>query len=166
MEVIAYGFVTIGMYILASSTKSYTTYTGWSRAQMIMLSLFQTDVSKELMVYNAYGCFFAVHCFYALTKYEVLHTLASRSLSPYSWYQICPHKKLLHFIGDFVLHGTPILIVKNYSITVHPYYWLVAAIPHCGYCYCLTKSWNPAPLYGVKNYPYYMVGWEHWLDII
>ena len=160
--VVSYAMATFFMY-----TIKFPTYTGWSRLQSICCIpfLYTTDASiaTDLIILNSFGCLFSVHVFYSLSQYHILHTLASRSLQPYAFYQQSNHKKQLHYIADFILHGTPACLCVFLNPTPYAYQsyvWILPAMTHVTYPYFLTGSFNPAPLYKMTGYDdAYKHGW-------
>jgi len=158
---ISYNMATLLMYSV-----SHKYYTGWSRMQIFFcipyLYTNQSKYASDLIFINSLGCFISVHCFYCLSGYEVLHILASRSLSSFHMYKTCNHKKLLHFIADFMVHGTPCLFALRLPRESHPYknyMWILPALTHVSYPYMLTGSFDPAPLYNITGYSNYKLGW-------
>jgi len=156
-----YNMATILMY--ASRHKHYT---GWSRMQILFcIPFLYTNhylYASDLIFINSFGCFISVHVFYCLSGYDILHILASRSLSSFYLYQVCNYKKLVHFIADFIIHGTPCLVALRLPRESHPYknyMWILPALTHVSYPYLLTGSFNPAPLYNITGYSNYKLGW-------
>jgi hypothetical protein len=149
---LSYHSATMIMYALG-----HKKYTGWSRLQSMFCIPFlftsYSNVATELIWLNSFGCALSVHLFYAVTHYEVLHLLASRSLSSSSYYQKTRYKKLCHFIADAILHGTPCLLCLGLSRERQPYVWIVPALTHVSYPYIMIGTWNPSSLYGVDDYP-------------
>ena len=160
--VVSYTMATFFMY-----TIQHPNYTGWSRLQSICCIPFlytnDAPLATDLIILNSFGCLFSVHLFYILSQYEILHTLASRSLQPYAFYRQSNHKKQLHYIADFIVHGTPACL----CVFLHPtsydyksYVWILPVVPHVTYSYFLTRSFNPAPLYKISGYDDdYKLGW-------
>jgi hypothetical protein len=141
-------------------------YTGWSRLQICYCIPFlytpYYQYAADLIIINSFGCFISVHMFYCLSRYEILHILASRSLSSFRFYQTCKYKKIMHFIADFIIHGTPCLVALRLPRDPHPYknyMWILPAMTHVSYPYLLTGSFNPAPLYNITGYSNYKLGW-------
>lgn len=165
LSILSYTSATFLMYSMAkyNENKKYQTYTGWSRLQILFCIPFYTNPKVcDLIFLNSFGCFISVHMFYCLSNYEILHTLASRSLSPYDFYIQSKHKKMLHFMADFILHGSPCLFslcLKNEPYPYKEYVWLLPAITHVTYPYLLTKSFDPSPLYNITGYSNYQIGW-------
>jgi hypothetical protein len=156
-----YNMATILMYAFR-----HKHYTGWSRMQILFCIPFlytkHYPYASDLIFINSFGCFISVHIFYCLSWYDILHILASRSLTPFHFYQTCHYKKLVHFIADFIIHGTPCLVALRLPREPHPYknyMWILPALTHVSYPYLLTGSFNPAPLYNITGYSNYKLGW-------
>jgi hypothetical protein len=179
LPIISYCSATLIMYNLSISqeNKIYNKYTGWSRLQIIFCIPFlfyennMSYIASDLIYFNSFGCLFAVHVFYFLSKYRVLDILASRSLKKYAIYQkLCyfiKYKIIIHLIADLILHGTPAIVSYLYlkPTPIYPYkkyLWLLPAISHVLYPYLLIKTWNPIKLYEINIiFPnwIYMLGW-------
>ena len=132
-------------------------YTGWSRIQLLCCIPWLPDpVATDLILLNAFGCLLAVHVWYGLSKYEVLHILATRSHIHPRW----------HYLADGVIHGTPALIAYVcLTPSPHPYkstLWLLPACTHVLYPYALQGHWDAARLYDIPiQYPPWkmVLGW-------
>ena len=169
--ILSYCFATFIMYTLCKTHKykAYHTYTGWSRFQSLCCIPFlysekYKNVASTLIWLNSIGCYVAVHVFYIVTKYEVLHILAERSFCHYPKYTTLSRKQqyIVHFIGDTILHGTPVFI--SYCILPpvykNEYIWILPASIHVSYSYLLLGIWNPNILYQIyKPYPHWKLAW-------
>ena len=115
--VVSYAMATFFMY-----TIKFPTYTGWSRVQSIccITFLYTTDapIATDLIILNSFGCLCSAHVFYSLSQYKILHTLASRSLQPYAFYQQSNHKN--NFITLPILSYMELLPVCVYFCILHP----------------------------------------------
>jgi hypothetical protein len=119
---LSYNLATATMYVLSTmhNHTQYQHYTGWSRLQSIFcIPFLYHPQASDLIRINSFGCFISVHIFYSLSRYEILHTLASRSLQPFALYRSCKYKRLVHFIADFIVHGTP--CVLSMALPNEPY---------------------------------------------
>ena len=172
--IVSYNMATGIMYTLSkrSGCRQYNKYTGWSRLQILCCLpwICKRDVSnlaRDLIHLNSFGCAIAVHVFYLLSGYKVLNILASRSLKSYTLNQYLYDNMVIHLLADFMIHGTPAVlcyyyIVPSPSYTYREYVWMIPAISHVMYPYMLVRSWDPTGLYEIPikfHYWKYVVGW-------
>lgn len=156
--VVSYCTATFFMYRLSMIHPKYRMYTGWSRMQILFCIPWLPDpVATNLIYLNAFGCLLSVHMWYGLSNYEVLHILASRSLSPFNL-----HSTWMHYVSDGVIHGTPALLALRLTPVYHPYLWLLPACTHVMYPYIVQGHWDPTRLYDIPiQYPAwkFVIGW-------
>ena len=146
----------------------YQTYTGWIRFQtilsLLMFFYYGNYDYLSLSFVNNLGCFFGVHGFYMLSKYELLKELITNNISKYG---INNPSLPFCLILDFIIHGIPVIIImilllnSKKNIICHSYIWVHSGLLHSTYVYNLTCSWNPCILYNCKQYSMRLIyiGW-------
>ena len=161
------------MYNLSklNKNKKFNKYTGWSRLQIfvclpfLLLNGETQSIAADLIWTNSIGCYLTIHGFYLITKYELLIELVSKSLQKFQFYT---NSFLLIYLLDFLVHGTPVIFsifylvkIKPSTCCLSPYIWLISGFPNYTYCFFLTGSWDPTPLYNCKKYPMNIIklGW-------
>ena len=149
-------------------TEGYAHYTDWIYFQTLCLLplLSRSQLARDIAISNTFGLGLGIHWFYAVTGYRLLIEFGDKKLENLSqWIPSLPSRLPLwvYLLGDAALHWTPFAVVSFILARMrfrkvgqrmwHKRIWVgvLTGFLHSTYCFFLSGSWNPKPLYDVDR---------------